>query len=190
MARLAHARRFALSDGSNAAKLGGANDRTDFTNRTITVRDDIPELARCKTLTHELGHVLLHDPDSNDSDEVRDALSHRGRAEVEAESVAFMVLTAHGIASDECTFPYVATWAATENGGTGRRRQGNRRTRTSCTRSLRKSPPSPAKGAGSGKTYGSPRLQGRRLLEPGTSRTRARHLTRSTIPSCSARVVT
>ncbi|MGH8880620.1 MAG: ImmA/IrrE family metallo-endopeptidase, partial [Stackebrandtia sp.] len=111
MARLAHARRFALSDGSNAAKLGGANDRTDFTNRTITVRDDIPELARCKTLTHELGHVLLHDPDSNDSDEVRDALSHRGRAEVEAESVAYLVCAAAGLDTDGYSFPYVANWA-------------------------------------------------------------------------------
>ena len=32
--------------------------------------------------------------------------------EVEAESVAFVVAAAHGMPTDEYTFPYVAGWAA------------------------------------------------------------------------------
>lgn len=109
LSRQAHARNFAVRDVSEAAQIGGANGRTDFTTRTIAIRADMPDLARSKTLAHELGHLLLHSPDSSDADQVRDSHTHRGRAEVEAEPVAFMVLTAHGIASDDYTLPYVAT---------------------------------------------------------------------------------
>ena len=39
-------------------------------------------------------------------------MSCAGIREVEAESVAFLVTAAHGLDSDDYTFPYVATWAA------------------------------------------------------------------------------
>ena len=40
-------------------------------------------------------------------------MSHlpRDRKEVEAESVAFLVAAAHGMSTDEYSFPYVASWA-------------------------------------------------------------------------------
>jgi antirestriction protein ArdC len=53
-----------------------------------------------KTLAHELGHSLLHG----------DGATERALAELEAESVAFVVCEAVGIASDEYSFGYVATW--------------------------------------------------------------------------------
>ncbi|HNI35824.1 MAG TPA: hypothetical protein PLV93_10515 [Microthrixaceae bacterium] len=37
---------------------------------------------------------------------------HRGIAEVEAESVALMVGAVHGLATDDYTIPYVASWAS------------------------------------------------------------------------------
>ena len=37
----------------------------------------------------------------------------RGRSEVEAESVAYLVTAAHGVASGQYTFSYVAGWAET-----------------------------------------------------------------------------
>ena len=97
---------FALRDGNCSP----ANGVTDYLARTVTVRDDLPSAQRVKTLAHELAHVLLHDP------AVRPADLDRGRAEVEAESVAYLVAHAHGLDSNDYTVPYVAGWAG---GATG-----------------------------------------------------------------------
>ncbi|MFC5175051.1 hypothetical protein [Nocardioides taihuensis] len=55
---------------------------------------------------------MLHGPDN------ADAALHRGIAEVEAESVAVMVGAAHGLATDDYTIPYVASWASSVPGKT------------------------------------------------------------------------
>jgi hypothetical protein len=89
-----------------AASIGGANGLTDYTARTVSVREDMPDAARVKTLAHELGHVLLHGPDNPDTQ------GHRGIAEVEAESVTLMVGAAHGMDTSGYTVPYVSGWAA------------------------------------------------------------------------------
>ena len=106
------ARGFGLRLVSNAAAIGGANGLTDYTTREVSVRMDMAEAAQVKTLAHELGHVMLHGPDN------ADATSHRGIAEVEAESVALMVGAAHGLATDDYTIPYVASWASSVPGKT------------------------------------------------------------------------
>ena len=63
-----------------------------------------------KTLAHEVGHVLLHNPTDATG-------AHcRGVKEVEAESVAYLVAAAHGLDTCAYTFAYVAGWAA---GGAG-----------------------------------------------------------------------
>lgn len=90
---------------SNAQAIGGANGLTDFMTREVSIRVDMDDSAQVKSLCHELGHVLLTDPDSPD------APFHRGIAEVEAESVALMVGAAHGMDTSPYTVPYVATWA-------------------------------------------------------------------------------
>ncbi len=66
--------------------------------------------ARVKTLAHELGHVLLHDPEN------ADVRLHRGIGEVEAESVALMIGAAHGMDTTGYTIPYVTSWAAHVDG--------------------------------------------------------------------------
>jgi antirestriction protein ArdC len=83
---------------------GGANGRTDFAARTVCVRDDVEALQAVKTLTHELAHALLHDGSEY-------SLGCRGRAEVEAESVAFLVLSAAGLDAGSYSFAYVARWS-------------------------------------------------------------------------------
>lgn len=90
--------------------IDGANGRTDFEAKTVAVRENMDPAAQVKTLAHELAHVLMHDPDSED------ARQHRGIAEVEAESVALMVGAAHGMDTTEYTIPYVAGWAANVDG--------------------------------------------------------------------------
>ncbi|HET9733518.1 MAG TPA: ArdC-like ssDNA-binding domain-containing protein [Acidimicrobiales bacterium] len=81
-----------------------ANGRTDYTIRTVTVRDDVSDAQAAKTLAHELAHVLLHDGTEY-------VLGCRGLVEVEAESVAYIVASASGLATDAYTVPYVAHWA-------------------------------------------------------------------------------
>src|SRR5439155_5530455 len=61
----------------------GRNGYTDFGSRTVRVRDDVHEVQAVKTLAHELAHILLGHSGC--------VFESRSRAEVEAESVAFVV---------------------------------------------------------------------------------------------------
>ncbi|MHB1063612.1 MAG: ArdC-like ssDNA-binding domain-containing protein [Georgenia sp.] len=88
----------------------GANGMTDYTAKTVAVRENMDPAAQVKTLAHELGHVLLHGPDNED------ARQHRGIGEVEAESVALMIGAAHHMDTSGYTIPYVSTWAARVDG--------------------------------------------------------------------------
>lgn len=104
------ARGFDLRLVSSADSIGGANGLTDYLTREVSVRMDMDDAAQVKTLAHELGHVLLHGPDN------ADAAMHRGLAEVEAESVALMIVAAHGLDTSSYTVPYVASWASSVPG--------------------------------------------------------------------------
>ncbi len=97
---------FELRLVSNAAAIGGANGLTDYLTHEVSVRMDMDDAAQAKTMAHELGHVILHGPDNTD------AAMHRGVAEVEAESVALMLLAAHDMDSSQYTVPYVSSWAS------------------------------------------------------------------------------
>jgi antirestriction protein ArdC len=84
---------------------GGANGFTDRLAKVVRIRDDVSEAQATKTLAHELAHVLLHCT-SYDYSGCRDA------AEIEAESVAYVVCAASGMDSAPYTTAYVAGWAA------------------------------------------------------------------------------
>jgi len=86
-------------------ELGGANGVTSFDTHTVTVRNDVTPAQTTKTLLHECGHVLLHMDDAGQQ-------LPRPHKEVEAESVAFVVASAHGMDTGAYSWPYVATWAA------------------------------------------------------------------------------
>ena len=127
LAAQVQARGFALKRGNCA---GGANGLTHYLERTVTVRADVDDAQAVKTLAHELAHVLLHDltgpaslttpglalaaggpvptPETVDTS----AGQCRGRLEVEAESVAYLVASAHGLDTGAYTFAYVAGWAS------------------------------------------------------------------------------
>lgn len=85
---------------------GSPNGVTDYFSRTVIVRPDLTPAQTAKTLAHELGHVLLHGPGQRP-----DGLT-REQAEVEAESVAYVVTAAHSLDSSDYTIPYVAGWSA------------------------------------------------------------------------------
>lgn len=90
---------FTLSRGQCAP----ANGCTDFAKRTVVVADHLGGRQADKTLCHELAHVRLHDASRFRTD--------RDLAEIEAESVAFIVCNALGIDTASYTLPYVALWA-------------------------------------------------------------------------------
>ena len=100
LARQVHDAGFTLTRGDCSP----ANGVTDRLANRVTVRPDLPEAQAVKTLAHELAHVMLHGPDAPES-------MTRGRAEVEAESVAYLVTTAHGLDPADYTVPYVTGWS-------------------------------------------------------------------------------
>ncbi|WAX55137.1 ArdC-like ssDNA-binding domain-containing protein [Jatrophihabitans cynanchi] len=109
--RLVESRGFAVSTVASAVELGGANGRTTWSDRTVKIRADMDDAARVKTLIHEVAHVLLHDPTTDETG----AGLPTGHKEVEAESVAFVVADAHGMATGEYSFAYVAGWIDRED---------------------------------------------------------------------------
>lgn len=86
---------------------GTANGFINFTDHEIRIRPDVDDLQACKTLAHEIGHSLTMT--QGDAGSVG---AHRELREVEAESIAYAVLGAHGVDTSRYTFDYVAGWAA------------------------------------------------------------------------------
>jgi antirestriction protein ArdC len=80
--------------------LDGRNGDCNFNDRRIRIRSDNDPAQRAKTLAHEIAHAALH----IDSDD-------RALAELEAESVAFIVCARSGLQSGNYSFGYVASWA-------------------------------------------------------------------------------
>ena len=83
----------------------GANGATAHGARRVLVRPDLAPAQAAKTLAHELAHVLLGHGAAGAP------VVGRERAEVEAESVAFVVCAAAGLAAGAYSWPYVARWA-------------------------------------------------------------------------------
>jgi len=77
----------------------GVNGECRWREQVIAIEAANSPMQRVKTIVHELGHALLHrhEPD-------------RGRAEVEAEAVAFVVLAALGADTASYSVGYVASW--------------------------------------------------------------------------------
>lgn len=84
--------------------LHGANGITRLLDRAVEVRDDVDEAQAVKTLAHELAHVRLHGPDQPNSS--------REQREVEAESVAYLIMSSHGVAAEDYSFHYLAGWSS------------------------------------------------------------------------------
>jgi len=101
---MVEARGFQVDTAADAEAIDGANGRTNWASRTVVVRSDMDDAEMVKTLVHEAAHVLLHEGPPG-------RYLPRAIKEVEAESVAYVVAAAHGMSSDDYTFPYVAAWA-------------------------------------------------------------------------------
>lgn len=84
-------------------QLAGPNGLTRPKNRQVLVDARLEGAQITKTTVHELAHVLMH------ADEA--IVDCRGRIEVEAESVAYVVCAAAGLDTSNYSVAYVARWA-------------------------------------------------------------------------------
>ena len=89
------------------ADLGEANGTT-YADGRIEIHPDRTGLQRVKTLAHEIGHWVL-------GHLTAECELTRGQRELEAESVAYVVMGSLGVDSGEYTFGYVAGWAGGED---------------------------------------------------------------------------
>jgi hypothetical protein len=80
-----------------------ANGVTRWQERRVSVSPHLAPAQAAKTLTHELGHII--------SDHGTEPRPRRAVAEIEAESIAYIVCAAAGIESASYSFPYVAHWS-------------------------------------------------------------------------------
>ena len=84
----------------------GANGDTTHSLGRIRVVASNSEAQQVKTLAHEIGHALLHDPEVPATKELT-----RGLMELEAESTAYVICAALGMDTSDYSFGYVAGWA-------------------------------------------------------------------------------
>jgi hypothetical protein len=98
---------FRVDTVANADAIEGANGVTHWDSRTVLIRADMDDAAMVKTLIHEAAHVLLHAGPPGQ-------FLPRPLKEVEAESVAYVVASTHGMATGDYSFPYVVAWAGAD----------------------------------------------------------------------------
>lgn len=84
----------------------GANGDTSHSEGRIRVVASNSEAQQTKTLAHEIGHALLHDPESATTKDLT-----RGLKELEAESAAYVICTVLGMDTSDYSFGYVAGWS-------------------------------------------------------------------------------
>ncbi|MCY0903621.1 ArdC-like ssDNA-binding domain-containing protein [Arthrobacter sp. H14-L1] len=92
-------------------QVGLADGYTDHARRLISVGSWLDAEERVATLAHELAHASLHVPGDSVGALYGSSSEHRGLAEIEAESVAYVVLRAHGIDRGRQSAAYLAGWA-------------------------------------------------------------------------------
>jgi antirestriction protein ArdC len=88
------------------ARLSSASGYTNPDLRHVVLEENLAIEQTAKTLIHETAHIELHHID--DVDEYR---AHRGRMEVEAESVAYIVAGLNGFDTSTYSIGYIAGWA-------------------------------------------------------------------------------
>ncbi|MDA8070276.1 MAG: ArdC-like ssDNA-binding domain-containing protein [Actinomycetota bacterium] len=105
LTRLVRSEGFAVSTCPVSELPPTCNGRTDFTARTVVVRDDLEPAQQVKTLAHELAHIRLG------HERVASGFEHRDVAEIEAESVAYLICTELDMDPTGYSFGYVASWS-------------------------------------------------------------------------------
>ena len=85
---------------------GGANGYADPSARRVVIRTDLPAEHTAKTLIHETAHITL-----GHTDDLAGYDQHRGLAETEAESVAYIVAGLIGFDTSAYSISYITGWS-------------------------------------------------------------------------------
>jgi hypothetical protein len=99
------------SDGYSLERgpVPSGNGFTDYRTRTVRVSDALEPAQAVKTLAHEVGHIRAdHEHRFANYAPSREC---RGQAEVEAESIAYLIAAQAGLDSASYSVPYVAGWS-------------------------------------------------------------------------------
>ena len=83
----------------------GAKGATNYDAKTIWIKPDREGADYVRTITHELAHATLHDP------QTRDPRPPRQIREIEAESASYMICKSLGVDTDPAAFAYLANWS-------------------------------------------------------------------------------
>lgn len=87
----------------------GVNGWTAPDDRLVVLAEDLAPAQATKTLAHELGHIRANH--ASRFPDYRIDRTCRGAAEVEAESIAYIVTTHLGMETAAYSVPYIAGWA-------------------------------------------------------------------------------
>lgn len=90
----------------NRHALATARGYTDPESHRVVLAENLTIEHAAKTLIHETAHIELHH-----IDDLNEYLAHRGRMEVEAESVAYIVAGLSGFDTSADSVGYIAGWA-------------------------------------------------------------------------------
>ena len=77
----------------------------------ISIREGMSQVQTVSAAVHEITHAILHDRSRIVSDEENIAKKDLSTAEVEAESISYVVCQHFGIETGDNSFGYVATWS-------------------------------------------------------------------------------
>jgi DNA primase len=84
----------------------------NWSTRRIQIRASLDPSEATQALIHELGHVLAHDHRPHQQGDTTAAC--RGTQKIEADSAAFIVATHLGMDTSGYSWPYVASWAGSD----------------------------------------------------------------------------
>ncbi|HEM3715631.1 TPA: toprim domain-containing protein [Streptococcus suis] len=90
---------------------GTANGYFSPKDNHIVIKQGMSEQQTLKTIFHEMAHSDLHN-----LEKLKEAPLKRSTAELQAESVAFVVASHYGLDTSEYSFGYLATWSQDPEG--------------------------------------------------------------------------
>ena len=85
---------------------------TNWSTRRIRIRPGLDPSEEAQALIHELGHVLAHGHRPHQQGDTTAAC--RGTQKIEADSAAFVVAARLGMDTSGYSWPYVASWAGSD----------------------------------------------------------------------------
>ena len=98
-------------------KFGDTGNAKGYYSRAkeeIVIKENMSDLQTLKTAVHELAHSIIHNPNKN-PDLSLDDIANRSKKEIEAESVAYIVLSHLGLDTSDYSFEYIAGWGSNKS---------------------------------------------------------------------------